>query len=273
MIYRTLKDNKGEIPAIGLGTWEIGGRDVPDETRDREHIDTLSRAIEMGYKHIDTAEYYGGGHTEEIIGEVVSIFSREELFITSKVWPTHLRSVDLHKALERTLKRLRTDYIDLYLIHWPNPEVPLEETLSAMNEEVKNGRIRHIGVSNFDTQLLKKAVSISKEPIVNNQVLFNLEDRQAMNELLPYCQDHGITLTAYSPLKRNALKASTEKLLTGFSEKYSASVQQVMLAWLLGKDGVVVIPKASKLEHLRENLEAGMIVLDREDMKMLDSLE
>ncbi|HPQ91483.1 MAG TPA: aldo/keto reductase [Mesotoga prima] len=273
MIYRTLGKNMGEIPAIGLGTWEIGGRDLPDLSRDKEHIDTISRAIEMGYTHIDTAEYYGGGHTEEIIGEAISVFSREELFITSKVWPTHLRKEELHRALEGTLRRLRTDYLDLYLIHWPNPDVPLEETLNAMSEEVVNGRVKFIGVSNFDTPLLKKAVAVSKQPIVNNQVLFNIDDRQPMEELLPYCQSHEITLTAYSPLKRNSLKPSTEKLLKDFAVKYSATVQQIMLAWLLGKEGVVVIPKASKLDHLRLNLEAGSIVLDDDDTRRLDSLE
>jgi len=273
MIYRTLGNTKAEIPAVGLGTWEVGGRDIPDKSRDREHIETISRAIELGYTHIDTAEYYGGGHTEELVGEAISIFSREELFITSKVWPSHLQRDELHEALDGTLQRLRTDYLDLYLIHWPNPDVPLEETLSAMSDEVQNGRVRFIGVSNFDTSLLKKAVAVSREPIVNNQVLFNIDDRLAMNELLPYCQHKGITMTAYSPLRRNAVKTSTEKLLKDLASKYSASIQQIMLSWLLGKDGVVVIPKSSKLEHLRSNLEAASIVLDQEDSRVLDSLK
>jgi diketogulonate reductase-like aldo/keto reductase len=142
-----------------------------------------------------------------------------------------------------------------------------------MSEEVVNGRVKFIGVSNFDTPLLKKAVAVSKQPIVDNQVLFNIDDRQPMEELLPYCQSHEITLTAYSPLKRNSLKPSTEKLLKDFAVKYSATVQQIMLAWLLGKEGVVVIPKASKLDHLRLNLEAGSIVLDDDDTRRLDSLE
>ena len=272
MIYRRLGDTNEEIPAIGLGTWEIGGRETPDYSKDREQIDVIVRAIEMGYSHIDTAEYYAGGHTEEIIGDAIGLFDRSELFITSKVWPSHLRRNELHKALDDSLKRLKTDYVDLYLIHWPNPDIPLQETLEAMSQEVESGRIRFIGVSNFDVNLLKRALSLSPKPIVNNQVLFNIEDRQAMYELLPLCQKEGITLTAYSPLKRNLLSNSSKEILEGMAKKYYASTQQIMLAWLLAKDGVVVIPKASKIDHLKSNMDSRNIALSHEDLKLLDDL-
>ncbi|HPB62537.1 MAG TPA: aldo/keto reductase [Mesotoga sp.] len=273
MIYRQLKNSGVKIAAIGLGTWAIGGRESPDSSRDGEYVDTIARAIEMGYNHIDTAEYYAGGHTEELIGEAITLFDRRELFLVSKVWPTHLREKDLHKALDGTLKRLRTDYVDMYLVHWPNPEVPLRETMKAMADEVRAGRTRFIGVSNFDTNLLKKAVAVSTEPVVNNQVLFNIEDRQAMYELLPFCQSEGITLTAYSPLKRNLVSEFTGQALERLAEKYYASPQQIMLAWLLGKEGVIVIPKAEKTDHLKSNIDSKNIVLTPEDMKMLDGLE
>lgn len=272
MIYRRLGKTGREIPAIGLGTWNMGGKETPDTSRDREWVDTIARAIEMGYTHIDTAERYGAGHTEELIGEAIKLFERDELFITSKAWPGHLTREGLPKALEGTLKRLKSDYVDLYLIHWPNPDVPLDETLAAMAHEVRAGRVRSIGVSNFDLNLLKKTISLSEEPIVNDQVLFNIEDKEPLKGLLPFCQSQGITLTAYSPLKRNVLSASTAKVLQELGRKYYATPQQLMLAWLLGKEEVVVIPKSSSIEHLKSNLDSQYIELTPEDMKLLDEL-
>jgi diketogulonate reductase-like aldo/keto reductase len=145
--------------------------------------------------------------------------------------------------------------------------------MKAMADEVRAGRTRFIGVSNFDTNLLKKAIAVSTEPIVNNQVLFNIEDRQAMYELLPFCQSEGITLTAYSPLKRNLVSEFTRQALERLAEKYYASPQQIMLAWLLGKEGVIVIPKAEKIDHLRSNIDSKNIVVTPEDMKILDELK
>ncbi|MCD6550775.1 aldo/keto reductase [Thermotoga sp.] len=273
MVFKELGKTGEKIPALGLGTWGIGGFETPDYSRDEEMVELLKKAINMGYTHIDTAEYYGGGHTEELIGRAIKDFKREELFIVSKVWPTHLRRDDLLRSLESTLKRLDTDYVDLYLIHWPNPEVPLEETLSAMAEGVRQGLIKYIGVSNFDRKLLGKAVSKSQEPIVCDQVKYNIEDRESEKDgLLRYCQENSITLVAYSPLRRTFLSERVKKVLEDVARKHNATIYQIMLAWLLAKPGVVAIPKAGREEHLRENLEATKITLSEEEMRLLDSL-
>lgn len=273
MVYKELGKTGKMIPAIGLGTWGIGGFETPDYSRDDEYVELLKKAIEMGYTHIDTAEYYGAGHTEELVGRAIKFFRREDLFIVSKVWPNHLRRDDLLRSLEATLRRLDTDYVDLYLIHWPNPEVPLEETLDAMAEGVRMGLIKHVGVSNFDRDLLEEAVHKSKEPIVCDQVLYNIEDRgPERTGLLQYCQENGITLVAYSPLKRTKLSEETRKVLERVALKHGVTIYQVMLAWLISKPAVVAIPKAGSLEHLRENLEALNLKLTEEELAELDEL-
>lgn len=273
MVYKELGKTGKMIPAIGLGTWGIGGFETPDYSRDDEYVELLKKAIEMGYTHIDTAEYYGAGHTEELVGRAIKFFRREDLFIVSKVWPNHLKRDDLLRSLEATLRRLDTDYVDLYLIHWPNPEVPLEETLDAMAEGVRMGLIKHVGVSNFDRDLLEEAVHKSREPIVCDQVLYNIEDRgPERTGLLQYCQENGITLVAYSPLKRTKLSEETRKVLERVASKHGATIYQVMLAWLISKPAVVAIPKAGSLEHLRENLEALNLKLTEEELAELDEL-
>ncbi|AIY86625.1 MULTISPECIES: aldo/keto reductase [unclassified Thermotoga] len=273
MIYKELGRTGEKIPALGLGTWGIGGFETPDYSRDEEMVELLKTAIKMGYTHIDTAEYYGGGHTEELIGRAIKDFRREDLFIVSKVWPTHLRRDDLLRSLENTLKRLDTDYVDLYLIHWPNPEIPLEETLSAMAEGVRQGLIRYIGVSNFDRRLLEEAIVKSQEPIVCDQVKYNIEDRDPERDgLLEFCQKNGVTLVAYSPLRRTLLSEKTKRTLEEVAKNHGATIYQIMLAWLLAKPNVVAIPKAGRVEHLRENLKATEIKLSEEEMKLLDSL-
>lgn len=273
MVYKELGKTGKMIPAIGLGTWGIGGFETPDYDRDDEYVELLKKAIEMGYTHIDTAEYYGAGHTEELVGRAIKFFRREDLFIVSKVWPNHLKRDDLLRSLEATLRRLDTDYVDLYLIHWPNPEVPLEETLDAMAEGVRMGLIKHVGVSNFDRDLLEEAVHKSREPIVCDQVLYNIEDRgPERTGLLQYCQENGITLVAYSPLKRTKLSEETRKVLERVALKHGATIYQVMLAWLISKPAVVAIPKAGSLEHLRENLEALNLKLTEEELAELDEL-
>lgn len=273
MVYKELGKTGKMIPAIGLGTWGIGGFETPDYSRDDEYVELLKKAIEMGYTHIDTAEYYGAGHTEELVGRAIKFFRREDLFIVSKVWPNHLKRDDLLRSLEATLRRLDTDYVDLYLIHWPNPEVPLEETLDAMAEGVRMGLIKHVGVSNFDRDLLEEAVHKSREPIVCDQVLYNIEDRgPERTGLLQYCQENGITLVAYSPLKRTKLSEEARKVLERVASKHGATIYQVMLAWLISKPAVVAIPKAGSLEHLRENLEALNLKLTEEELAELDEL-
>ncbi len=168
----------GDIPTIGLGTWRVGGNMHPDTSRDRETVAVIRAAIEMGYRHIDTAEMYGGGHAEELVGKAMRGFDRQELFITSKVLPAHLKYRDTLRACRASLERLGSDYLDLYLIHWPNPGIPLEETFRALNELVASGQVRRLGVSNFNLSRLRQAVELSETPLVTDQIPYSLGERE-----------------------------------------------------------------------------------------------
>ena len=274
MLFKELGKTGRQIPALGLGTWGIGGFETPDYSKDEEYVQILEKAIEMGFTHIDTAEYYAAGHTEEIVGKAMKKFNRSDLFIVSKVWPNHLRERELLSSLENSLRRLQTNYIDLYLIHWPNPDIPLEETFTAMARAVDGGLIKYVGVSNFDRKLLEEAISKSKVPIVCDQVLYNVEERGPEKDgLLNFCQKEGITLTAYSPLNRGILSMRVKNELEKISKKYGATIFQIMLAWLISKNKVVAIPKAGRIEHLRENLKVLDLRLSEEEIRLIDDLK
>jgi len=274
VLFKELGKTGRQIPALGLGTWGIGGFETPDYSKDEEYVQILEKAIEMGFTHIDTAEYYAAGHTEEIVGKAIKKFNRSDLFIVSKVWPNHLRERELLSSLENSLRRLQTNYIDLYLIHWPNPDIPLEETFTAMARAVDEGLIKYVGVSNFDRKLLEEAISKSKVPIVCDQVLYNVEERGPEKDgLLNFCQKEGITLTAYSPLNRGILSMRVKNELEKISKKYGATIFQIMLAWLISKNKVVAIPKAGRIEHLRENLKVLDLRLSEEEIRLIDDLK
>lgn len=270
MLYKELGNTGEKIPAVGLGTWGIGGFDTADYSNDSQLIKTIEEAIEMGYRHIDTAEYYASGHSEELVGKAARSFNRKDLFIVSKVWPNHLSKKDLPKALTGSLKRLKMDYLDLYLIHWPSSEIPLSETIDAMLKAKTEGLVRHIGVSNFDSELLNKALKISDYQIVNDQVLFNMENRDPEKKLLPFCIKKGITLTAYSPLERTHLSPETRRKLNIVANNHNTSIYQIMLAWLLSKERVIVIPKSTNINHLRENLNSAEIKLTDDEITFLE---
>jgi diketogulonate reductase-like aldo/keto reductase len=260
--------NGEAIPVLGLGTWDIGGGMSPDRSHDAQAKQALHDAIEIGYTHFDTAEGYGGGHTEELIGEVLQEYQRESFFITTKVSPSHLRHRDVLKALEGSLKRLRTDYVDLYLVHWPNRQIPLEETFPALNQLVEQGSVRHVGVSNFSLELLKQSQALSATPIITNQVPYSVRDREyARNGVLGYCQENGILLTAYSPLKRGVL---SERIVRRVAERHGATPAQVALRWLLSQPDVITIPKSSNRSRLEENYAALGLELTPEDRAALD---
>jgi diketogulonate reductase-like aldo/keto reductase len=256
----------GKIDVLGLGTWRIGGGEKPYYSDDELYIKSLRKAFELGYRLIDTAEYYADGHTEELIGQALKGFSRRDFFITSKVWPNHLHYDDVIKAAERSLKRLQTDYIDLYLIHWPNPEVPIEETMSALERLVDDGRVRFIGVSNFSASQLQEAIAATrKHEIVANQVRYSVVDKKAEVELLPFARKNHVRVIAYSPLERGRLELP---LLRELASKYGRTENQIALNYLICKEAVP-IPKATKEEHLIENLGAVGWRLDEGDVDRL----
>jgi diketogulonate reductase-like aldo/keto reductase len=253
MKYEQLFDGK-PLPVLGLGTWNIGGGMAADSSMDEEYVQMIRSAIRMGYRHIDTAQMYGDGHTEELVGIAIKTFRREDIFITTKVWSSNLRPKSVLKNIEMSLKRLDTDYVDLFLIHWPNPAVPLEDTYRAFNDLVKNGTVRYVGVSNFNIKQLAHAQELSDVPIATNQVEYNVLRREPeRNGVLKYCQKQRIILTAYEPFGKGAVLRNTS--LSRIAEKYETTSAQLALYWLIRKNKVITIPKSSNSEHLRENME------------------
>lgn len=263
-------DGGVEIPALGLGTWTIGGSHSTDKSRDKWAVSVIRSAVELGFTHIDTAEMYGGGHCEEIVGEAVKPFQRRDLFITTKVWKDHLKHDDLKAAIRGSLRRLDTEYIDLYLIHWPNPSIPLKETITALEECAREGLTRFIGVSNFSAALMNEARCYLKdERLVANQVEYSLKHQAPRAELLPYCIENDVTLIAYTPLAKGELARRGHRILDELVEKYGKTPGQISLNWLISQDRVVAIPKASKPEHLKDNLGAVGWRLSKEDHERL----
>ncbi len=262
------------LPRIGFGTWKIGGGGAADPSLDERSMAALRSALELGYTHFDTAEYYAGGHAEELLGQAVrgSGIARDTLFITSKVSPEHLGYADLLHSCEKTLQRLGMDYLDLYLIHWPSWVVKLEETFRALNQLVSEGKVRHVGVSNFNLKLLRKSVELSGSGILTNQVSYSLPDRNcASNGVLAYCQENDIFLTAYSPVKRRFV--SGNKTLTALAKEKGATPQQIALAWLIRQPKVITIPMSYDPAHQAENLAAAGIDLTEADVAQFDYLK
>ena len=269
MEYKELVEGV-RIPVLGQGTWGVGGRQFPDYSGDKEEIAALRMGIELGMTHIDTAESYAAGHAEELVGEAIKPYKRSDLFITTKVWRNHLRYDDLISAMRASIRRLGVDYVDLYLIHWPNPEVPIKETMRALEHCVEEGYTRFIGVSNFSTPLLKEAQShLRNHRLVADQVEYSLMEQSPAGELLPYCLEKDVMLVAYTPLAKGRLARPGYAVLDILSEKYGRTQAQVSLNWLISQEKVITIPKASKIEHLRDNVGAVGWRLSEEDFKRL----
>jgi len=259
-----------KVPAIGMGTWGIGGYSSRDTVDDREVVRALTRGIELGMYLIDTAEMYGAGHAEEVVGRAIKPFPREQVFIVSKVLPENLHYDDVIKAAERSLKRLQTDWIDLYLIHSPNPRIPLAETIQAMEELVERNLVSFIGVSNFDVGQVEEARSyLSKDDIVVNQVEYSLLERSIERDVLPYCTQQQMTVMAYTPLASGRLSKS--KFLLEIGKRYEKTAAQVALNWLIAKERVVAIPKAVSIDHLEENASAMGWRLSQDDIERVSS--
>ena len=250
---RILRDGH-RIPVLGLGTWNLTGSRC---------VTAVKKALELGYRHIDTAEAYGN---QAEIGDAIKAFDRSKLFLTSKVRPNHLHYDDIYKACETTLRDLDTSYLDLYLIHWPNPSIPLKESFKALKELVDQGKVRSVGVSNFEVDLLKESLEASRAPVTVNQVKFHPLSYD--EELLEFCQSKDIVLTAYSPLGRGSLLS--QGTIVNVAKSLGKTPAQICLKWCLQK-GAIVIPKAGSEEHLRENMDIFDWQLSEEDMKRIGS--
>lgn len=253
MEFKTLSSGE-KIPVLGLGTWRMGGQLFTDRSNDEKYISAISYAIKQGITHIDTAEIYGHGHSEELVSLAIKKYERKKLFITSKVWPLHLSYRGVLNACQGSLKRLKTNYLDLYLIHWPSPLSSMKNVMKAFNELVRSKKIRNIGVSNFSVSQLQNAQKNSRNKIVTNQVHYSLLNRDPEKELLEYCQKENIILTAYSPLEVGQLARQKSDVLQKVAQKYQKTPVQVALRWLIEKPNVIAIPKASSKEHIDELL-------------------
>jgi diketogulonate reductase-like aldo/keto reductase len=268
MKYETL--NGLTLPKIGFGTWKIGGASYPNPKMDPVSSTAILSALEIGYTHFDTAEMYADGHAEELLSKAIleSKIKRETLFITSKITPSHLRYEDVLHACENSLRRLQMDYIDLYLIHWPSAGNKYEDTFKALNKLVSDGKVKHLGVSNFNLKLLKQAQELSETPIVTNQVPYSLSDRSyAKNGVLEYCQQNNIFLTAYEPLDKGNVRAN--KTLEAVAKTHSKTIYQIALAWVISQPNVITIPMSTNPQHIQENFEAADIELTKSEIAEL----
>ncbi len=243
------------MPVFGLGTWMLSGSACEQ---------MVSMAIQLGYRLIDTAELYGN---EAEIGRAIRAFDRSALFITTKVSSAHLSTNDLVHACRRSLDHLGTDYLDLYLIHWPNDAIPIEYTMEGMQYLVEQGSVRSVGVSNFDVGRLQEVIAASDVPICNDQVEYH--PYRPRREIPEFCREHNVALTAYCPLGKGAVLR--DPVLTRIGRRHGKSAAQVSLRWLLQK-GAIVIPKAGSLNHLKENIDLDGWELSIEEMQEIDNI-
>lgn len=254
-------------PCIGQGTMGMGGYFQSDTSDDAAFIKSMRMGVDLGMNLIDTAEVYGNGHAEELVGMAVAGI-REKVLIATKFSPENNQYNGVIAAAERSLRRLKTDWIDLYQIHWPNPAIPVEETLGAMVKLMEQGKIRAIGVSNFLFADIKRAQRY-EDTIATDQLEYNLFDRSIETELLPYCQNNGVTIMAYSPLDQGRGLPNAEKLAP-IAEKHGKANSQVILNWLVSHVNVIAIPKSVNPEHIRQNAESADFELDAEDVESIN---
>ncbi len=268
----TKKLNNGfEMPVYGLGTWQMGGSTERDVTNDDEaDIAAIQNAIVQGVTHIDTAEKYADGYTETLVGKAIQGFDRSTLFLTSKVRTEHFLYEDVLNACNASLKRLGTDYLDLYLLHFYNPAIPLQETMRAMDTLVEEGLVKNIGVCNFNKEHLAEAQSYTKNKIVCNQVHYNLIFREPeRKELLEYCQNNDIFLSAWRPLQKGNLTEDTSLMIKELCDKYQKTSAQIAINWLISQPNVITISKTRHTEHLNENLGALDWTMEKVDIERL----
>ena len=262
-----------QIPKIGFGTWRIGGEGIADPTMEEISNKALLSALQLGYTHFDTAEYYAAGHAEELLAAAIkeSGVSRNSIFLTTKVSPEHLKREDVFKACENSLRRLKAEYIDLYLIHWPNRQIKLEETFAALNQLVREGKVKHLGVSNFNLKDLKKSKELCETPLLTNQVPYSLpQTKYVINGVIDYCKQNDILVTAYTPIKFRNLKVNPT--LKKIAESHGVTPFQIALAWLVNQPRVITIPMSLNPQHQKENLEALDIQFAFEEIEILNHL-
>jgi len=254
-----------DVSVIGQGTWYL------DRGDRKAAISALRRGIETGMTHIDTAEMYG--EAEPVIADAIAGLPREKLFLVSKVLPSNASRRGTITACERSLKRLKTDHLDCYLLHWRG-SYPFEETVAAFDELVAAGKIRSWGVSNFDVNDLDELLDVAGEgKIACNQVLYHLQERAIEHAVIPWCEQHGVAVVAYSPFGHDDFPSARSRggeVLQTISDAHKATPRQVALAFLTRAPSVLAIPKASSAEHAADNAAAGRLSLSAAEIAALD---
>lgn len=249
---------------LGQGTWYMGD----SQANRQEEIRTLQTGIDLGMTLIDTAEMYGKGRAEELVGEAIE-GRRDKVFLVGKILPSNANREGTKRACEQSLRRLRTDVIDLYMLHWQG-DYPFEETIAAMMELIKEGKILSWGVSNMDVEEMEEIFALEQgKNCAANEILYNLSRRGVEFALLPWCEQHGIPVIAYSPIEQGRILSN--KTLSLVAERHRATPAQIALAWILKRPGVVAIPKSGSVAHVRENAGSLEVKLTEEDMVMLNN--
>jgi 2,5-diketo-D-gluconate reductase B len=245
--------NGARIPLLGLGTWELRGRPCAR---------VVEQALRLGYRHVDTAEMYDN---EREVGEGLhaSGVKRRDVFVTTKIWPSHFAPRALERAARDCLVRLRLSDVDLLLLHWPNPQVPLSETIGALCKVKSDGLARHIGISNFTVTLIEEALSVATEPLVCDQI--ECHPFLDQSKVIAACRDHGMAVVAYSPIARG--NAKNDEVLARIGAAHKKTAAQVSLRYLVQQD-IVVIPRTSKLDRLAEN--AAIFDFDLSEAEMAE---
>jgi len=262
MLEREFGSTGVKVPVIGQGTWQMR----------RNSLEALRTGIELGMTHIDTAEMYSG--SEEIIADAIRGI-RNQIFLVSKVLPSNASPKGTLRACDASLKRLRTEYLDVYLLHWWSGSHPVAETMRAMEEIVAAGKIRYIGVSNFDVDRLKQAQkALTREKIMCNQVIYHLRSRGIENHVLPYCESQDIAVVGYSPFGQGDFPSPASKpgkVLQTIGDRHGKTPHQVALNFLTRRKSLFAIPKASRIEHVRENAGGTGWKLTEDDLKLIDN--
>lgn len=265
-----VKLKNGEmVPALGQGTWYLGD----SRAKRKDEIEAIQTGIELGMTLIDTAEMYGSGRSEELVGEAIEGFDRENLFLVSKVLPSNANKVNMYKSCENSLKRMKVDYLDLYLYHWRG-STPLKETVDCLENLVKEGLIKSWGVSNFDVDDMEELFSIPNgKNCMVNQVLYHTGSRGIEYSLLPWMNENNVSLMSYCPLAQaGSLKRElfTSEVLINIAKKHDCDITEVMLAWNIRNGKTIAIPRTGNKAHTIINANVDNIVLDKSDIEAID---
>tara|TARA_A100001015_G_C15028400_1_gene731798 strand:+ start:2253 stop:3341 length:1089 start_codon:yes stop_codon:yes gene_type:complete len=261
--------NNQIVSRLIQGTGQLGGFFEPNYSQDKEVVDALRFGVGIGINAIDTAENYGGGHTEELVAKAIKGI-RDNVFISTKVDVGSNGREDLIRSVDGCLKRLGTDYLDLLQTHWPTPNINIHETLTSMNELVKNGKVKNIGLGNPSLEDLRETDYL-EFPIFSIQTEYNLIERSIDKDIKPFCEKNNIIILSWSPLLGGKSLLSKNKILDKISTRHAASISQIILSWLMSKNNIYPICRSINLRHIKENFESTLINLSHEEISDIDS--